>query len=281
MEDMIREIREESFHQAHVFDSLKDDSLTELYPGCSSFSHLSAILRLFNMKTRNGWTDRSFTELLEFLHEILPQDNTLSTSHYEANKILCPMGLEYRNIHACPNDCIFYIKEFEGLHKCPKCGVSRYKVKDDDGDEDDMKKGPPAKVLWYLPIIPRLRRFFANVNDAKNLTWHANGRKCDGLLRHAADSPQWKKIDSLYPEFGSDPRNLRLGFATDRMNPYSNLSSKHSSWSVLLIIYNLPYWLCMKRKYMMLSMMISGPRQPGNDLKDLKLIGLNLMIVMF
>jgi len=24
--------------------------------------------------------------------------------------------------------------------------------------------------------------------------------------------------------------------------------------------------LCMKRKYMMLSMMISGPRQPGNDI---------------
>jgi len=52
----------------------------------------------------------------------------------------------------------------------------------------------------------------------------------------------------LYPEFGSDPRNLRLGLATDGMNPYGNLSSKHSLWPVLLIIYNFPYWLCMKRK---------------------------------
>ena len=65
--------------------------------------------------------------------------------------------------------------------------------------------------------------------------WHEKGsscqggRKCDGLLRYAVDSPQWKKIDSLYPEFGSDPRNLRLGLATDEMNPYGNLSSKHSS----------------------------------------------------
>jgi len=97
--------------------------------------------------------------------------------------------MEYRKIHACLNDCILYKKEFEGLHKCPRCGVSRYKVKDNDGDNDDIKKCPPAKVLWYLPIIPRLRQFFANVNDAKNLTWHANGRKCDGLLRHASDSP--------------------------------------------------------------------------------------------
>jgi len=153
------------------------------------------------------------------LHEILLEGNTLLISYYEAKKILRPIGMEYQKIHNCPNDCILYRKEFQGLHKCPRCGVSRYKVKDDEGDENDMKKGPPTKVLWYLTIIPRLRRLFVNVKDAKNLTWHANGRKCDGLLRDAADSPQWKKIDFLYPEFGSDPRNVILGLATDGMNP--------------------------------------------------------------
>ena len=94
----------------------------------------------------------------------------MPTSHYAAKKILCPMGIEYRKIHVCPNDCILYRQEFEGLHKCHRCGVSRYEVKDNDGDEKDMKKGPPTKVLWYLPIIPRLRHFIVNVKDAKNLT---------------------------------------------------------------------------------------------------------------
>jgi len=44
MEDMIRDIKEDSFHQPHVYDSLKDDSVTKLYPGCSSFSRLFAVL---------------------------------------------------------------------------------------------------------------------------------------------------------------------------------------------------------------------------------------------
>jgi len=44
MEDMIRDIGEDSFHQAHVYGSLKDDSETELYPDCSSFSRLSTVL---------------------------------------------------------------------------------------------------------------------------------------------------------------------------------------------------------------------------------------------
>ena len=50
------------------------------------------------------------------------------------------------------------------------------------------------------------------------------------------------------------------------MNPFGNLSTNHSSWPVLLMIYDLPPLLCMKRKYIMLSMMILGPRQLGNDI---------------
>jgi len=64
------------------------------------------------------------------------------------------------------------------------------------------------------------------------------------------------------------------------MNPFGNMSTNQSSWPVLQVIYNLPPGLCMKRKYMMLSMMISGPKQPGNDsdvylsplIEDLKLM---------
>jgi len=70
----------------------------------------------------------------------------------------------------------------------------------------------------------------------------------------------------LYPDFGKEARNLRLGLATDGMNLYGSLSTQHSSWPVLVVIYSFPPWLCVKRKYMMLSMMISGPRQPRNDI---------------
>ena len=128
------------------------------------------------------------------------------------------------------------------------------------------KDGTPAKMMWYLPIIPRFKLLFSIKKDAKNLKWHVDGRKCDNLLRHPADSPQWKKIDETFPKFGAEPKNLRLRLATDDMNPYGNLRSKHSSWPVLLMIYNLSPSLCMKRKYMMLNMMISGHGQPRNDI---------------
>ena len=101
-------------------------------------------------------------------------------------------------------------------------------------------------MLWYLSIIPRFKHLFANANDAKDFTWHADGRKCDGLLYQPTDSSQWMKINSLYLDFGKETRNLRLGLASDGMNAYGSLSTQHSSWPILLVIYNLSPWLCMK-----------------------------------
>ena len=82
-------------------------------------------------------------------------------------------GSEYIKIHACPNDCILYRKEYEDLYQCSKCGVSHYKLKANNGDDNDYdnisRKHPHAKVLWYLPIISRFKRHFANSNNAENI----------------------------------------------------------------------------------------------------------------
>jgi len=84
------------------------DAETPLYVGSTKFTRLLAILRLMNLKATNGWTDKSFTELLVLLNKMLPEGNTLPTRNYDAKKILCTMGMEYKRIHACPNDCILH-----------------------------------------------------------------------------------------------------------------------------------------------------------------------------
>ncbi|XP_071739472.1 uncharacterized protein [Rutidosis leptorrhynchoides] len=84
-------------------------------------------------------------------------------------------------------------------------------------------------------------------------------------MRHVANSHQWKHFDKDFEEFGDEIRNIRFGLSSDGINPFGDLSSRHSTWPVLLCIYNLPPWLCMKRKYIMMSLLIQGPKQPGND----------------
>ena len=50
------------------------------------------------------------------------------------------------------------------------------------------------------------------------------------------------------------------------MNPFGEMSSGHSTWHVTLCMYNLPPWLCMKQKFIMMPVLILGPKQPGNDI---------------
>jgi len=55
---------------------------------------------------------------------MITDGNTLPTPKYDAKKIIYPMGMEYKMIYACPNGYLLYKKEFEGLKKCLKCGLS-------------------------------------------------------------------------------------------------------------------------------------------------------------
>ena len=253
----------EDGERSHDFDSIINDAEKPLYSGCTNYTRLSGVLKLFKLKAEHGMTDKNFTDRLTAFNDMLPKGNVLPTSTYQAKKMLCPMGLDAEKIHACPNDCVLFRNEYKDLRECPKCGEGRYKLSKDGFDDKD---GPPKKVLWYLPILPRIKRLFGNAKDAKNMTWHANRNKKDEMIRHVADSPQWKCIDDKYPDFGKEARNLRLGLCTDGINPFGNMSSQHSTWPMLMVIYNLPPWLCMKRKHITLSLLISGPRQPGNDI---------------
>ena len=50
------------------------------------------------------------------------------------------------------------------------------------------------------------------------------------------------------------------------MNPFVEWGSSHSTWHVTLYMFNLPSWLSMKKKYILMPELIQGPKQPGNDI---------------
>ncbi|KAA0042871.1 hypothetical protein E5676_scaffold108G00910 [Cucumis melo var. makuwa] len=193
------------------FEKLFNDAEKPLYEGCKKFTKLFTLVNLYNLKVRHGWSNISFSELLKALKDILPSPNDLPTSMYEAKKMLGSLGMEYEKIHACPNDCCLYRKEYANAIMCHECGESRWKY----GKDANKKKKIPAKII-----------------------------EIDDKLRHLADSPAWKLVDTMWPNFSYEPRNLRLALSADGINPISDMSSKYSCWPVVMVIYNLPPWLC-------------------------------------
>ncbi|KAA0053370.1 CACTA en-spm transposon protein [Cucumis melo var. makuwa] len=69
----------------------------------------------------------------------------------------------------------------------------------------------------------------------------------DDVLRHPADAEGWKHFDSEYPDFASDPRNVRLGLALDGFNPFGQMSTSY------------------KTNFFM-SLLIPSPRSPGREI---------------
>ena len=281
----IQQPAQEPNKDAHRFYKLLEDAEQPLYKGCKNFSKLSAILHLYHLKCLSGWSNKSFTMLLQILQDLLPLDAKLPKDNYEAKKIIKDLGLGYEKIHACPNDCMLFWKENALDEACSVCGASRWKKSkgeesenekgEDEESEDEVqddtdalskRKKKGAKILRWFPLKPRLQRLFMSSKTAAYMKWHAECRTEDGLMRHPADSQAWKMFNSQHVEFSSDPRNVRLGLSSDGFNPYGHMSTAHSTWPVILFPYNFPPWMCMKRSSFMLSLVIPGPFSPGNDI---------------
>ncbi|XP_077239829.1 uncharacterized protein LOC143880743 [Tasmannia lanceolata] len=224
---------------AQKFYKLLEDAKQELYPG-SKLSKLSFVVRLFHIKCLNGWSNKSFTMLLELLKEALAEGEPLPASFYHTKKIIRDLGLHYDKIDACPNDCMVYWKVDAKESVCRICGASRWKtdaLHPDDARTQTSKMGPkiPAKILRHFPLKPRLQRLYMSNKTASFMAWHDDRRTKDGIFRHPADSPAWHELDNKYPEFSSEPRNVRLGLASDGFNPFRTMSIAHSTWPVVLM----------------------------------------------
>jgi len=84
-------------------------------------------------------------------------------------------------------------------------------------------------------------------------------------MSHPTDSEAWQDFDLEYLDFAKDPRNLRLGLATDGFNPFSEKNTKYSMWPVLVVPYNLAPWECMEESNFMMALLIPGPKSPRKD----------------
>ena len=119
----------------------------------------------------------------------------------------------------------------------------------------------PTKVVRWFPFIPRVLRMFHSPAISKLLRYHQdNPNNDDSVMKSVADSLAWKHITSEHvdPTFALEPRNLRLGLSLDGMNPFPQSNTTHSTWPVLLLIYNLPPYLVTKKFFIQLSILISG-----------------------
>ncbi|CAM8996812.1 unnamed protein product [Rhodiola kirilowii] len=58
--DKVNNVANDFVDTHHVLESLRNDSESPLYEECSKYTRLSATLKLFNLKAKNGWRQQEF-----------------------------------------------------------------------------------------------------------------------------------------------------------------------------------------------------------------------------
>jgi hypothetical protein len=126
--DVLLKRRNKGFDNFDILDKASRDFLYEECKGCDKeHTVLWMMLELLKLKAINGWSDTSFSALLELLTKVLPKSNGLPSSTYQVKKIICLLTLGIEKMHACSNHCILYRKEHKFKDKCLRCNASRYK----------------------------------------------------------------------------------------------------------------------------------------------------------
>ena len=98
------------------------------------------------------------------------------------------------------------------------------------------------------------------------MRWNAEHEFVEGEMRHCFDSIAWKHFNIVHPDFAVESRNMRLGLCTNGFQPFRQSEQKYSSWPVILTVYNMLPWLCMKETSMFLTVLVPGPRNPKHKL---------------
>jgi hypothetical protein len=182
---------------------------------------------VMNMCIVHNCSNKFVDELFSFLHYfLLLAYNTLFVNMYSAKTLTQHIGLNYKQMHACNVGCVLYRGPYANSTHCPKCGRARFKQVGHTQVLD--------KILCHFLIILRLKRMYQSPSLVELLQWHEKNKSTYGLVRHVANNKAWTHIKETWPNFASDPWNLRLALSTDGFNPFSEKLCQWSMWHVYI-----------------------------------------------
>jgi len=154
-EVLLQRTTAKGYDNFEALDKASKNLLYEERQGCDKqYTVLYTTLELMKLKASNGWSDTSFSDLMQLLKKVLPKPNDLPSDTYQAKKMICPLTLSVQKIHACPNHYILYQKMYELLERCPQCNTSRYKRANDCvEDYNDHQKKNKRLQKWKRNVI--------------------------------------------------------------------------------------------------------------------------------
>jgi hypothetical protein len=114
--------------------------------------------------------------------------------------------------------------------------------------------------MFYFPLAPRLKAMYRSSIIAPLMTAWARNRCPDGTkMTGPYDSAAWRHVlEADWSCMSEDERHVWLGLAMDGLHPFGHQTKSHSTWPILLVVYNLDPWRSIHRRHMILNAIVPG-----------------------
>ncbi|KAI0659178.1 hypothetical protein C8Q70DRAFT_1045390 [Cubamyces menziesii] len=180
------------------------------------------ILRPFALKVETNMPGTTFAKL----PYAFPRSHIGSWKTIQS-RVAQLSGFEPQLYHCCVNSCCAFTGPHADSQVCPYCKADRYDP-----------NGRPRKLFVYLPVIPRLKAYLANLDMAKKMQYRAKEHIHEpGVIKDVMDSEHYRALLAkavtvdgkvLNHKFFEDIRDVALGLSTDGFAPcYSRSEEAH------------------------------------------------------
>jgi hypothetical protein len=113
---------------------------------------LQTVTHLMVMKSKYNFSNQCYNDIVKLIIDLLPMKHNMPKDLYQSKKIVSGLGMNYKKIDVCEQNCMLFWNEHKDDTECMHCGRSRYaKVRNEDGVSVTTKV--VTKQLCYIPII--------------------------------------------------------------------------------------------------------------------------------
>jgi hypothetical protein len=212
-------------------------------------------VRAFLYKMKHNMTNQAFRDLPGAFRDIRGLRSWKKTQA-DIGKI---SGLKPELYDCCPNSCLCYVGKYADLQECPHCKETRLD-----------RHGRPRRRFSYIPLIPRLKAFLADQEQAAKMAYRAEYMHLPDVIKDVFDGVLYRNLlgKLVTPVGGPTQRHayfggatdVALGLSTDGYAPFRR--RKKTAWPIIIFNYNLPPDVRFHLENVLCLGVVPGPQKP-------------------
>jgi hypothetical protein len=79
---------------------------------------LQVVTRLMAMKAKYNFSNNCYTDIINLIIDLIPSNHKMPKDLYQSKKIVSGLGMKYKNIDVCEDNCMLFWKEYEEATHC-------------------------------------------------------------------------------------------------------------------------------------------------------------------